>query len=239
MLSLISLGLFDVHDMSYKAIKIARKCDVLYLENYTSLVSSAVDIEKFLNRKVVILERENLENNSIKLINEAKDKNVGLLVGGDCLSATTHVSLLLECGANNVEYKVVHGSSVFTAVAESGLSLYNFGKTVSVPFNLRDLPSVIDGLKGNLSLGLHTLFLLDLNPRMNKYLDAKELLKFLHENGYADYNCVVCGALGGNSRFKFGKIKDLIDYSLGVYPQSVILLGNLHFIEEEALLRYK
>ena len=34
----ISLGLYDVNDMSLKALEIARSCDKLFLESYTHLL---------------------------------------------------------------------------------------------------------------------------------------------------------------------------------------------------------
>jgi len=240
MLGLISLGLYDMHDMSFKAIKLARKCDVLYLESYTNFLAYTVeDLERFLGKKIVILERVGIENESSKLVNEAKEKNVGILVGGDCLSATTHISLLLECEKNGVNTQIIHGSSIFSSIAETGLFIYNFGKVGSIPFDFRNLKSPIEVLEGNQKLGLHSLFLFDLNPKEMRFLDSKPVLKYFVDQGFGDLDCVVCGAIGGKAKFKFGKINDLVNYSVMVYPQCLVVLGKLHFIEEEALERFK
>ena len=240
MLILISLGLYEMHDMSYKAIRLARKCDVLYMENYTHLYSTPIDhLEKFLARKIVPLERKDVENESDKLIKEAKEKIVGLLVGGDCLSATTHISLLLDAKKEGVETKVVHGSSIFTAIAETGLSLYNFGKTVSVPFNFKDVNSFMKLFEENHKLGMHTLFLFDLDPKNNKFLDSRDFVRYLVDLNYGDLDCVICGALGSEkAKIKYSKVKDLVDYQLNVYPQCLIIPGKMHFVEEEALKRF-
>ncbi len=76
-------------------------------------------------------------------------EEVGVLIGGDCLSATTHVSLLLEATEQGVETRIIHGSSIFSAVAETGLSLYKFGRTVTMPFPEKGpADTVLRGIRG-------------------------------------------------------------------------------------------
>lgn len=64
----------------------------------------------------------------------ARTTNVALLVVGDPLSATTHTDLLLRCKAADIPYTVIHNASILTAVGVTGLSLYRFGPTLSIPF---------------------------------------------------------------------------------------------------------
>ncbi|HIH25712.1 MAG TPA: diphthine synthase, partial [Nanoarchaeota archaeon] len=38
---------------------------------------------------------------------------------------------------------------------------------------------------------------------------------------------------------KYGKINELLDIEINVYPQCIIIPGKLHFMEEEVLELYK
>jgi diphthine synthase len=117
-LSLISLGLADERDMSLHALDEARDCDTLYAELYTmKLVTTLAALTELIGKPITLLPRGDLEERSVKIIEEARGRKVGVLIGGDCLSATTHVSLLLETAENGVETRVIHGSSIFSAVA--------------------------------------------------------------------------------------------------------------------------
>jgi len=98
-LSLISTGLADEKDLSLRALDEAKACDVLYAELYTmKLVTTLAVLSELTGKPVTLLHRGDLEERSSRLIEEAKAKRVGVLVGGDCLSATTHITLVLEAG---------------------------------------------------------------------------------------------------------------------------------------------
>lgn len=81
--------------------------------------------------------------------------------------ATTHTDLLLRCTELGIQYQTFHNASILNAVGSTGLSLYNFGQTVSVPFFVRDWKpkSWIDRIFENLNLNLHTLLLLDIKVK--------------------------------------------------------------------------
>ncbi|MDP6641930.1 MAG: diphthine synthase [Candidatus Nanoarchaeia archaeon] len=240
-LFLISLGLHDKKDMSVKALEISKKCDKLYIELYTNYYSSSIDeLSRFMGKKIIKLERKDLEEDSEKLINEAKKEDIGILIPGDCISATTHLSLINEAKSKKIKTKIIHGSSILTAVAETGLSLYKFGKTASIPFDNKDLETPYNILKENKKQ--HTLFLLDIED--NKYMNTSEALdyllnvekkrkeKIINENT----KVVICSALGSEkSEIKFGSIKKLLKIKLKKYPQSLIVPRELHFFEEEML----
>ena len=191
MLYLISLGLADKNDVSLRAIDAARRCDKLYIERYTNYYgSSNKELEKLFGKKIAGLKRGDVE--SSKLIDESKKENIGLLVIGDVFSATTHSSLMLEAFDKKIKVEVIHGSSILTAVGETGLMLYNFGKTASIPKDNKNIESPYDILKRNKDL--HTLFLLDLGLSFNEaiiYLlgvEKKRKGKVFDENKL----CVVC-----------------------------------------------
>ena len=106
----------------------------------------------------------------------AKKENVALLVYGSPLSATTHISLINSCKSKKIKYKILHAGSIFDAVAESGLQLYKFGKTTSLPKWQENFTptSYLDIIKENQKIGAHTLLLIDIGLTFTK---TKEQLK--------------------------------------------------------------
>lgn len=234
MLYLIGLGL-TCKDINLNALESIKKCKKLYLENYTGLGCSVKELEKIINKKIVLANRNLIENNSEKILNEAKNNNVAILVYGDPLSATTHINYLIECRKLKIKFKVIHSSSILTAIGETGLSLYNFGKTTSIPFNNKNIIAPINVIKDNLRLGLHTLILLDLDPENNKFLTINKALDYLLENKI-NSKCVACSAIGTNKQeIKYGSIEKLKKLRFNKFPQCLIIPGSLHFREEEAL----
>ena len=241
MLYLISLGLFDKNDISLRAIEKAKQCDILYYENYTSFYHSDIkELEDLFNKPIKELSRQDVEDNSNKLIEECKLNNIGVLVIGDCLTATTHISLLLEAKKNQVGFEVIHGSSIFTAIGETGLSVYNFGKIVSIPFDNKNIKVAAETVKFNLENNMHSLLLLDLDPSNNRSMSFKEGLNYLISNGFSKEMKVLVCSFGKLSIIKYGSIKRLMKADLEYYPQSIIIPSNkLHFMEEEFLKSFE
>lgn len=226
MLYLISLGLYDEKDISLKALETAKKCNKLYLELYTtSMNTSAGKLSKLIGKPVQEIPREGLENRSNQLLQEAKSKDIGILVGGDALSATTHISLLLDAKKSGIKTQVIHGSSILTAVGETGLSLYKFGRTVTLTKPLQK--SILEGIKQNRKSGLHTLVLLDIG------MAPQEALRLL--SGKIPGSIVVASHLGGNPKIKYGRIENLMRLKLNKPPAVLAIPGKLHFIEKEYL----
>ncbi|AJF62740.1 MAG: hypothetical protein QT11_C0001G0598 [archaeon GW2011_AR20] len=238
MLYLIGLGL-NSRDISLNALDAIKKCKKLYLENYTSFGFTKKELEKIIKKKVIIAGRELIENKASIILKEAKKKDIGLLIYGDPLSATTHINCLIDSKKEGIKIKVIHSSSILTAVGETGLSLYNFGKTTSIPFNNEKVIAPIEVIKNNLKLGLHTLILLDLDPKNKKFLTINQALEYLLRNNL-NLSCVVCSALSTNKQeIKYGNIKELKNLKFNRFPQCLVISGKLHFIEEEALNFYK
>lgn len=233
MLYLISLGL-KKDDISIDAIESLKDCDLVYIERYTSLYEiNLKELERLFNKKIIELKREDVESN--RLIEESKKNNIALLVPGDCLTATTHISLLIEAKKQKIRTKVIHGPSILTAVVETGLSIYKFGAITSIPFNTDNIKTPIEIIKKNQEVGLHTLILLDLNPGENKYVTIKEASSYLIKNGVKkEQLCIGCARLGKNAVIKKGKLIDLMKEDFGEPPYSLIIIGNLGFLEEEA-----
>ncbi len=234
MLYLIGLGL-ACKDISLNVLEAIKKCKKVYLESYTSLGCGKKELETLIKKKVVIANRNIIENSQEEILKEAKNKDIAILVYGDPLTATTHINYLIDCRKQRIKVKVIHSSSILTAISETGLFLYNFGKITSIPFNNKNVNAPIKVLKDNLSLGLHTLFLLDLDPENKKFLTINDALDYLLRNK-VNLNCVACSALGTEKQeIDYGEIKELIKSRFNKFPQCIIIPGKLHFIEEEAL----
>ncbi len=251
MLTLVGLGLNDERDITLKGIDAAKNADKVYAELYTGKWKG--DFEKLsenFGKKIIQLQRKDLEESSEKILEEAKSKNIVILVQGDPLVATTHSSLIVDAKKNKIETKVIHNSSIFSAVAETGLHIYKFGSTVTIPFLEKTkglLPeSVYITIKENKSRGLHTMCLLDVSAEDKKFMAPKEaleiILKMEDEFGekIIDENSetVVLSSAGSDSRKIFsGKISDAVKMDFET-PCVLVIPGNLHFSEKEILEIY-
>lgn len=250
-LYLIGLGLNDEKDITIKGLEAIKKCDKVYLESYTSFLQCSVqELEQFYGKKIILADREMSEQGAEKIIDEAKSKDVAFLIIGDPFSATTHTEIFRLAKEKKVAVKVIHNASVLTAIGITGLQLYKFGKTTSIPFPEEhpNLETPYTVLKDNLKLGLHTLMLLDLRPNEKKYLNVNKALEVLEEiearkKGKlitSDLLVIGCARLGSDDFVvKYGRISELKKVDFGKPPHCLIVPGKLHFAEEEMLEEWK
>lgn len=244
-LYLIGLGLSDEKDITIKGLDAVKKSQHIYLENYTSLLNcSKEDLEKFYGKKIILADREITEQKSEEILEKAKKEDVAFLVIGDPLCATTHIDLLQRAKDNKIKTEVIHNTSIITAIGTTGLQVYKFGKTTSIPFPQKDyLPETpYNILKENQSINAHTLFLLDLDPKNNKFMTIKEAVKFLLEIEKKRKEKIIsentkiigCSRIGmKDQKIKFEKIKELLKEDFGKPPYCIIIPAKLHFMEEE------
>ena len=242
-LTLISIGLTDHTDMSQRALRAARGCDTLYAELYTMILDTDTrSLSEAIGKPVEELLRGRMEEGSATLIEEAQNKDIGVLVGGDALTATTHISLILEAAKKGVPTRVVHGSSILTAVAETGLSPYKFGRTVTLPLPEKAPPdTILATLRENREHGLHTLVLLDLDTVNRKDHTINRAIKILldadqPETYNGDTLTVGVARLGWEDQeIRADSAKSLMGHAFGEPPHALIVPGRLHFHETEAL----
>lgn len=239
-LTLISVGLSSHQDLSLRAIEAAKGAHHVYAETYTmKLDTTAQKLQETLGRPVTPLTRGGLEEEAQRLLEAAENSNVAVLVGGDALAATTHMSLLVDAAKRSIPVKVIHGSSVFTAIAETGLSLYKFGRAVTVPLPEKGpVDTVLRAIKENAEHGLHTLLLLDLDIPAGRYLTIPEAIKRLEATGELPMDTLMVAAarLGSdNQLIKADTAMSLRDADFGDPPYALAVPGQLHFLEEEAL----
>lgn len=239
-LTLVSIGLSSHMDLSLRAIEAARRADVVYAETYTMRLETTPRLlGETIGRPVQPLTRGLMEEEADELLREAENRDVAILVGGDALTATTHISLVIDAARRGVPVKIVHGGSIFTAVAETGLSLYKFGRTVTVPLPEKGpVDTVIRTLRDNREQGLHTLILLDLDEPKKRYLTINQAIERLEETGEfsMDTLLVAVARLGSeNQVIKADTAMNLKSQDFGDPSHTIVAPGRLHFMEEEAL----
>jgi diphthine synthase len=183
MLYFVGLGLFDEKDISLKGLEVLKKVDTIYAEFFTSKLfgSSIESIKKLIGKDIIVLNRKEVEEENY-FFNEAKNKKIALITGGDPLIATTHTDFLVEAKKKGIETEVIHGSSIISAaLGISGLQAYKFGKTTTIPFIAPNFfpHSPYLTIKDNLKNNAHTLVLLDIQANENKYMTVNQGLKYL------------------------------------------------------------
>jgi diphthine synthase len=253
MLVLIGLGLFDEKDLTLRGIEEAKKADKVYIELYTSKWHGNLKkLEKLIRKKVVELKRKDLEEGSSKILEHAKEKNIVIFVPGDPMVATTHASLIQEAKKLGIKTKIIHNASIISAIAETGLHIYKFGPSVTIPFPEKTkgkLPeSVYEVIKMNKARGLHTLCLLDIISEEDKFMSANEAMKILleienkrKEGVFTESSEIMVFARAGSedSLIVYGKVKDLIKKDFGSAPVVIIVPGLLHFTEKDFIKNRK
>jgi len=253
MLSLIGLGLWNEEDISLKGLNRAKNADKVYIELYTSKwYGNLKKLEKIVNKKIEILNRSDLEEKSENIIEKAKKESVAILIPGDPLIATTHISLLLEAKKNRIKTEVIHNASIYSAIGECGLHVYKFGATATIPFPEKTSNkisiSTYETIKENIRKGLHTLLLLDVISEENKYMTPNEGMQIMlrvesekKENIFAKNTEIVIFARAGSEEplIIYGQVKDLLNKDFGNPLYVIIVPDKLHFTEKEYLEFYR
>lgn len=84
MLYLIGLGLGDETDITLRGLNALKKCSRIYLESYTSILGiPASRLEELYGKKVVLADREMVEQGAEEILRGAEKEDIGFLVVGD------------------------------------------------------------------------------------------------------------------------------------------------------------
>jgi len=249
MLYIIGIGLNDEKDISLKGLEIVRKCDYVYLENYTSKLNIPLNyLEKLYGKQITLADRELVEKKADDILDKASIKRVAFLVIGDPMSATTHIDLMLRAHKRKIKTQIIHNASIITAIGITGLQIYKFGKITSIPFDNENIETPYDVLALNQKAKLHTLFLLDLDPKENRFLSINDAIRYLlkleikrGEKVFTDSTlCVGCAKISSLDQIiKAGKANNLLKKDFKQGPHCLIVPSKLHFMEEEALKLWK
>mmetsp|Transcript_20398 Transcript_20398/g.33776 ORF Transcript_20398/g.33776 Transcript_20398/m.33776 type:complete len:299 (+) Transcript_20398:12-908(+) len=265
-LYLVGLGLGDEKDVTVRGLEAIKSCDKIFLEAYTSILG--VDKEKleaFYGQSITVADRHMVESEAEQIYEPAREGNVAMLVVGDPVCATTHTDIMIRAKEFGCQVKVVHNASIMGAAGSSGLQLYNFGQTVSIPFyegNWRPT-SFYPKIQYNRAGGMHTLCLLDIKvkepdfdammkgrttflpPRfMSVNTNCEQLIEAEEKVGEKCYDpektlCVGLARLGQETQqIVAGTMEELLDVDFGAPLHSFIVCGDCHDLELEVLKDY-
>lgn len=234
MLYLIGLGL-DLKDLSLRALESIKKCKKVYLETYTTTLPYKIEkLEQFIKKKIIIANREKIENDLNNFISQAKREDIALLIYGDPLAATTHITILREAKKQKLKVEIIHNISIFNVLSETGLQLYKFGKTTSLPRWQKGYTptSFLQVVEENLSIGAHTLILVE--PGLSLKEALEEIKEADSDNLLQDKELIIASRLGTkNAKIVKGKIKELLKKGKIEEPFCIIVPGTLHFSEQD------
>ena len=259
----IGLGLYDEKDVTIRGLETIKSCKTVYLEHYTSVLHTSIEnLEKFYGKKIIIADRDMVEKNADMIIDDAKAHDVGFLVAGDPMCATTHVDLMLRAREKGIKVTIIHNASAISAVGATGLEVYKFGKVTSITFSESGFmpQTCYDVLKQNQQNNFHTLMLLDIKVKEQKkddmikgkneyqkprFMTVNQGIQYLFDiekkrkEKVFDENTIVvgCARLGAlDQKIISGTAKKLLTVDFGSELHLLIVPAkNLHFIEEEAL----
>jgi diphthine synthase len=246
MLIFIGMGLWDEKDISVKGFEYAKKADEVYIEFYTSRMmgTDLERIENLIGRRITVLERSDLEENSKKLIEKAISGDIAVLVPGDPMIATTHSVINLEARLRGVKVKIIHNASIFTAICGlTGLHNYRFGKSVSIsyPHGNTVSKSPLNVIQENWSINAHTLLFLDLHPEPMSINEAIEILLQADEENILNgcYSVGVARAGSSNPVIRCDRLENLKKIDFGKPLHILIILSKkIHFTEYDCLKEF-
>ena len=245
MLWFVGLGISGLGSISLDAQNILKKADIVYLEQFTSIIpkSDITKLKKLVKGEFKAVKRWMVEDGQ-EILKNAKKKNVVLLSYGDPYIATTHIELRTRAIQEKIKTNTIHASSALTAlVGECGLHYYKIGKVVTIMKEIQST-SAYYAIYGNLLSGDHTILLLEYNQDADFFLDPKDALSnllatekeqtrnVLSQNIFA----IVASRVGlKDQTITAGKISSLIKLDFGKPPHTIIIPGSLHFTESDAL----
>lgn len=229
-LYLIGLGLDD-KEVTEKGLDALENVEKAYAEFYTNTETVEIErLEEKTGTEIEKVSRKQVEQEDL-ILSSAKEQDTAFLVSGDAITATTHFEINDRAKKIGIDTEVIHGPSIFTSVAETGLSIYKFGRTVTLPEN-HTPQSVIDYIRENEKIGLHTLILLDINYNASEA--AEHLID--QDNSLADEEFIVIQRANNNSQsIERGKLEEISNKNLGKTPHSLVKIGELSFNEKELL----
>ncbi|XP_045614825.1 uncharacterized protein Dph5 [Procambarus clarkii] len=267
---IVGLGLGQPGDVTVKGLDIIRQSSRVYLEGYTSIMAGGVEaMEALFCRKIIVADREMVEQNSEEILQSTQDGDVAFLVIGDPFSATTHTDLVVRALDKNIPINIVHNASILNAAGCCGLQLYSFGETVSIPFwqNGWQPDSYYDKICSNLENGWHTLCLLDIKvkeqstenmvkgrkiyepPRfMTVSQAATQILNVINNRAsegkatplIPDQLVIGMARIGTSTQqLKACTLEEMAEVNLGNPLHTLVIVGETHPMEDEYVDMYR
>jgi diphthine synthase len=207
-----------------------------------------------------------VESSSDDILKDADKVDVAFLVVGDPFGydtllksswtyltlprATTHTDLVLRARELSIPTRSIPNASILTSIGTTGLQLYNFGQTVSMVFFLDNWKpaSFYDRIKENVSIGLHTLVLLDIKVKEQSLENMARGRKIYEPPRYMtvaqcaqqmleiEEDVKKEGVYTRDEKIVAGTLAQLCDSDLGKPLHSLVLLGKrTHDLERDFL----
>jgi diphthine synthase len=246
MLWFIGIGISGSKSIPSEAAEVLSKADIVYLEQFTSPInkSDLTKIKKMIKGEFKLAKRWLVEDGN-EILCSAKKKKVALLSYGDPYIATTHIELRTRAMEEKIKTFSIHASSSLTStIGECGLHFYKVGRIATIMSEMKSLTTPYYIIYKNITEGNHTVLLLEYNQDKDYFLDPKDALKGLIETEEGQKRNVIKESTYGivASRIGFkdqsivcGKISSLKKTDFGEPPHTVIITGQLHFTESDAL----
>lgn len=246
MLWIAGLGISGIESISIETQKLLKNADMVYLEQFTSPVTKLESnkIRKLVKGEFKIAKRWMVEDGK-EILKNSKKKKVVLLTYGDPYIATTHIELRTRAIQEKIKTKTIHAASSITAlVGECGLHYYKVGRIVTVMKDPKTLTTPYYVTYSNALAGNHTVLLLEYNQDEEFFLEpVNALLNLLSTEKEQKRKIIspstfviIASRIGfKNQAITAGKISNLIKKNFGKPPHTIIIPGQLHFTESDAL----
>lgn len=246
MLWIAGLGISGIESISIETQKLLKNADMVYLEQFTSPVTKLESnkIRKLVKGEFKIAKRWMVEDGK-EILKNSKKKKVVLLTYGDPYIATTHIELRTRAIQEKIKTKTIHAASSITAlVGECGLHYYKVGRIVTVMKDPKTLTTPYYVTYSNALAGNHTVLLLEYNQDEKFFLEPVNALSYLLSTEKEQKRkiilpstfVIIASRIGfKNQAITAGKISNLIKKNFGKPPHTIIIPGQLHFTESDAL----
>jgi len=246
MLWITGLGISGIKSISIETQKLLKNADIVYLEQFTSPVTKLESnkIKKLVKGEFKIAKRWMVEDGK-EILKNSKKKKVVLLTYGDPYIATTHIELRTRALQEKIKTKTIHAASSITAlVGECGLHYYKIGRIVTVMKDPKTLTTPYYVTYSNALAGNHTVLLLEYNEDEDFFLEPINALSDLLSTEKEQKRkiispstfVIIASRIGfKNQAITAGKISNLIKKNFGKPPHTIIIPGQLHFTELDAL----
>lgn len=246
MLWIAGLGISGIESISIETQKLLKNADIVYLEQFTSPVTKLESnkIRKLVKGEFKIAKRWMVEDGK-EILKNSKKKKVVLLTYGDPYIATTHIELRTRAIQEKIKTKTIHAASSITAlVGECGLHYYKVGRIVTVMKDPKTLTTPYHVTYSNALAGNHTVLLLEYNQDEEFFLEPVNALSDLLSTEKEQKRkiilpstfVIIASRIGfKNQAITAGKISNLIKKNFGKPPHTIIIPGQLHFTESDAL----
>jgi diphthine synthase len=245
-LSFVGLGL-GAKGITLEGVEEMIASDIIFLEYYTTPHEPQLlkQVQVATGKSFTIVDRQFVEDGN-KILSDAKEKKVVLAVLGDPMIATTHNELRARAIRQGIETRVIHSATIASAAASaSGLHSYKFSRTVTVTREaVGKLTQAYHILHENLLEGAHTLLLLEYDVQSGLTVTPADAMAGLllaegnFKRGVVNENtfAITLSRLGReDAAMMAGSFTELSKSEVGGPPHCLIIPGNLHFTEVEAV----